>query len=202
MLEYLDTQLRCSALKETAESCHLWDNIFASFRQNVSSCMRYAPLLTSLPLHRRAKRDLVIRRGQYLLCHQLYTALYTCSWSTCKLLSSMKVRTFLEARTWLGVGDWCGRPGRQSPRSGKMDILNERIYYLCSTNIIEPNKRKVNKVWFLGPFTELWEATISFVICLSVHSSAWNNSAPTGEILVKLDIWGFFKNLSRKFKFH
>jgi hypothetical protein len=127
---------------------------FSRFRQNVSNCMRYAPLLTSLPLHRRAKRDLVIRRGQYLLCHLLYTALYTCRWSTCKRLSSMKVRTFLEARSWLGEGDWCGcgRPGRQSPRSGKMDILNERIYYLCSTNIIEPNKRKVNKVWFLGPF--------------------------------------------------
>jgi len=39
-----------------------------------------------------------------------------------------------------------GRPGRQSPRSGKIDILNESIDYLCSTNIIVPNKRKVNKV--------------------------------------------------------
>jgi hypothetical protein len=31
--------------------------------------------------------------------------------------------------------------------------------------------------------------------------SAWNNSAPTGRILIKLDIWAVFKNLSRKFTF-
>jgi len=45
-----------------------------------------------------------------------------------------------------GMGDWRGRPGRQSPRSGKMNILNESLDYLCSTNIIVPNKRKINKV--------------------------------------------------------
>jgi hypothetical protein len=56
------------------------------------------------------------------------------------------------------------RGGRQSPKSGKMDILNESIDYLCSTNIIEPNTRKVNKVRFLGSFTKLREATVSFVI--------------------------------------
>jgi hypothetical protein len=31
--------------------------------------------------------------------------------------------------------------------------------------------------------------------------SAWNNSAPTGRIFMKFDIWGFFANLSWKFKF-
>ena len=29
--------------------------------------------------------------------------------------------------------------------------------------------------------------------CLSVRPSAWNNSAPTGRILMKLDIWNFLK---------
>jgi hypothetical protein len=37
---------------------------------------------------------------------------------------------------------------------------------------------------------------------LSVCLSAWNNSAPTGQILKKFDIWEFFGNLSKKFKFH
>jgi hypothetical protein len=37
---------------------------------------------------------------------------------------------------------------------------------------------------------------------LSVHLSAWNNSAPTGRIFIKLNIWVFFLNLSRNYKFH
>jgi hypothetical protein len=50
-------------------------------------------------------------------------------------------------------------------------------------------------VEFLGAF-----ATISFV--MSVRPPAWNNSAPTGLIFMKFDIWALFENLSRKFKFH
>jgi hypothetical protein len=38
--------------------------------------------------------------------------------------------------------------------------------------------------------------------CLSFRLSAWNNSALTGRIFMKFDIWLFFQNLSRKFKFH
>jgi hypothetical protein len=49
---------------------------------------------------------------------------------------------------------------------------------------------------FLGAFAKLREATINFVM------SAWNNSAPTGRILMKLDIWEFLESLSRKFKFN
>ena len=40
------------------------------------------------------------------------------------------------------------------------------------------------------------KATIRFV--MSVRSSAWNNSAPTGRIFMKFDIWGFFENLPKK----
>jgi len=39
-------------------------------------------------------------------------------------------------------------------------------------------------------------------VCPSFHLSVWNHSAPTGWIFMKSDIWVFFKNLSRKFKFH
>ena len=40
--------------------------------------------------------------------------------------------------------------------------------------------------WFLGPFAKLRRATISFV--MSVRSSVWSNSAPTGWIFTKFDI--------------
>jgi hypothetical protein len=38
--------------------------------------------------------------------------------------------------------------------------------------------------------------------CPSVRPSAWNTSGPTGPILIQLDIWDFFENLSEKLKFH
>jgi hypothetical protein len=38
--------------------------------------------------------------------------------------------------------------------------------------------------------------------CLSVLPSAWNNSAPTGRILINFDIGVLLKNLPRGFKFH
>jgi hypothetical protein len=38
--------------------------------------------------------------------------------------------------------------------------------------------------------------------CWSICPSAWNHSAPTGQIVMKFYIWVFFKNLSRKLKFH
>jgi len=36
--------------------------------------------------------------------------------------------------------------------------------------------------------------------CLSVRPSAWNNSAPTGRIFMKL-MFEYFSKISRKFKF-
>jgi len=53
---------------------------------------------------------------------------------------------------------------------------------------------------FLGAFAKLWRATISFT--MSVHLSAWNDLAHTEQIFMKIYTWAFFKNLSRKFKFH
>jgi hypothetical protein len=63
--------------------------------------------------------------------------------------------------------------------------------------------------FFLAAFAKLLKEIISSVtsLCqsvrLSVHlscQSAWNNSAPTGRVFIELYIWGFFENLSRKFK--
>jgi len=42
------------------------------------------------------------------------------------------------------------------------------------------------------------KSEFSFVI--SVRLSAWNNSASTGRIFMKFDIWLFSENLPRKFK--
>ena len=48
---------------------------------------------------------------------------------------------------------------------------------------------------FLGTFTKLWRATISFMyVCLST----WNNSAPTGQIFKKFDMrisWKYVKKI-------
>ena len=66
--------------------------------------------------------------------------------------------------------------------------------------------------WFLtqtlfGAFAKLWKATISFVMSAhpSVRPSArlptWNNSAPTGRILMKFDSWVVFEKLSQNSSF-
>ena len=52
---------------------------------------------------------------------------------------------------------------------------------------------------FLGVFARIRKAAISFVI--AVCPFAWNNSVPTGWILIKFYIWVSFENLLRKSKF-
>ena len=55
----------------------------------------------------------------------------------------------------------------------------------------------------LGAFAELWKVTISFVMPVrfsrrpSVCLSIWNESAPSGRIFMKFDIWEFFENLEK-----
>jgi len=46
-------------------------------------------------------------------------------------------------------------------------------------------------------------ATINFSmsVCLAALPPAWNNSAPTGLIIMKFDIWVFFENISNNIKF-
>ena len=62
-----------------------------------------------------------------------------------------------------------------------------------------PSQKAIVVFFCLVRSQTLREATIIFVI--SVCPSVWNNSAPTGRIFMKLDIWVFFENLSRKLKF-
>jgi hypothetical protein len=67
-----------------------------------------------------------------------------------------------------------------------------------------------------GAFAKLRKASINFVMSIRlsvrplVHPSvrppsrppAWNNTAPIGRIFMKFDIWVFFSNFLRNFKFH
>jgi hypothetical protein len=50
--------------------------------------------------------------------------------------------------------------------------------------------------WFIVAFTKLRKAATRFV--MSVRLSVWNNSALSGQIFMKFDIWMFFENRSRK----
>ena len=57
---------------------------------------------------------------------------------------------------------------------------------------------------FLGTFSKLHKAITDFFTsvclsaCLSVLQSASNSAAPTGRILMKFDILGFFENQLRE----
>jgi hypothetical protein len=50
-----------------------------------------------------------------------------------------------------------------------------------------------------GAFASLPKATITFAmsVCLSVSQAAWNNSAPTGQVVMKFGIWAFFENVGK-----
>ena len=64
------------------------------------------------------------------------------------------------------------------------------------------------KVGILGAFVKLRKSTISFFmfvrpsVRLSALPSAWKNSAPTGRIFMKFDIWVYLEKYVRKFNFH
>jgi len=56
----------------------------------------------------------------------------------------------------------------------------------------------------LDSFAKLRKATITFFISVlpPVCLFAWNNSAPTGGIFLKFDIWGFCRNSVEKIMFN
>jgi hypothetical protein len=60
-------------------------------------------------------------------------------------------------------------------------------------------KMYYDSVLFLGTFAKLWKATVNCIT--SVCPSAWKSSVPNERIFGKFDIWIFFENVWRKFKF-
>ena len=82
--------------------------------------------------------------------------------------------------------------------SRKLDTRNLLLFCVRSTI---GHRKLAGKLLFLKALSRNWEkTTISFFT--SVRPSAWNNSAPTGRIFLKYDVWVFLENLSRKYKFH
>ena len=86
-----------------------------------------------------------------------------------------------------------------------------RFLYFTSRSIPEwqpcPRYLRISRVFYdFEAHLQNCEKRLLASSCLSVRSSvrpfAWNNSAPTGWIFMKFDIWGFFESLSRYFKFH
>ena len=84
--------------------------------------------------------------------------------------------------------------GFQEPRN------NARVSVMSHADFKEVVMKRI--VFFVGEFVKLRKGTISYVefVCPSVLTSARNNSAPTGRIFMKFDIWAFFENLSNKFE--
>jgi hypothetical protein len=83
-------------------------------------------------------------------------------------------------------------------------MLTRENISACSENCQNNIKAMCGqKVEFLGVIAKLHKATVNFVTpaCPSVRPPAWNNSAPTGRIFIKFNIWVFLENLLRKFKF-
>jgi hypothetical protein len=81
-----------------------------------------------------------------------------------------------------------------------MKVAKE-VLSLATQHYISPQFCYVETI--LGMFTKLQKMTISFVMtaclpfCLSVHPSARNDSAPTGQMFIKF-ISVFLKHLLRK----
>jgi len=78
------------------------------------------------------------------------------------------------------------------------------VFWVSSPSIISELGKfwiETNLRFFFRRVRRLRKATHSFL--LSVRPSAWNNSAHTGRIVMKiLNLIFFFENLQRKFEFH
>jgi hypothetical protein len=81
-------------------------------------------------------------------------------------------------------------------------FVGKHVELFCKE--LHENCHSISVLLFLGTFAKFRKATISFImsVCPSVRLSAWNNSDPTGQIFMKINIREFFENLLRKFNSH
>ena len=79
----------------------------------------------------------------------------------------------------------------------RMRALWRFLFAVCS----EIHTKHTNTILII-PKSDCYLRHVYLSICQSVLLSFWNNSAPTEWIFTELNIWMFFLNLSRKFKFH
>jgi len=73
---------------------------------------------------------------------------------------------------------------------------------LCLSVCVQYTKYRLWKGTYLGAITKLRQATIGFVMPFRPPVlSTWKNSAPTGQIIMKFNIWVLFEHRLRKLKF-
>jgi hypothetical protein len=62
--------------------------------------------------------------------------------------------------------------------------------------------QKAKTAYYYNARSQNFETRLTASSCLSVHLSARNNSALTGQISIKYHIWRLFENLPRKLQFY
>ena len=89
-----------------------------------------------------------------------------------------------------------------SPHYLKSGTIFEKRNFFEQKNVCQFSLEALSET-FLGLFAKLPKVTICFFISVYpvVRLSARNNSAPTGQIFTKFDIW-VFEKLSTNFKIH
>jgi hypothetical protein len=87
----------------------------------------------------------------------------------------------------------------------EQDIVINAQRFSCKLPIIRRLRKNCEKRLLASSCLPVYLSVRSSVhpsVRLSVRLSAWNNSASDGRIFMKFNIWVFFVNLLRKFKFH
>jgi hypothetical protein len=127
-------------------------------------------------------------------CHYKYRNLLYIYCIYSRLVSAVSTKHNKMHHVTPGGGSFVRRFSNITPES--------QINYLCNTKL-----RKLVYKTIIRLVRKLRNITINFVMSVrpsvrpSVRLSAWNRSAPAGQIFMKADILGFFEDLSRKFKF-
>jgi len=103
--------------------------------------------------------------------------------------TKMRIPTFAKSTTFCRIH--CN-DDRALEASGSVN----RCRCICGTPERNPSHQPFNQTQFY--VREIAKVTISFV--MRVCPSAWNNKAPCDRAFMKLNIWKFFGNMSRKFE--
>ena len=103
---------------------------------------------------------------------------------------------------------WCLEIPADVPEKSELQSIgitsqiSEIYYHWLLKNGKKFSKTSPTEITFLGDFVKLRKASSRPSVRLSIRPSTRNNSAPTRCNFMKIYIWVFFENLSRRFKFH
>jgi hypothetical protein len=108
---------------------------------------------------------------------------------------------------WCSDASFYRRCERVGARFCSNDLVNASDKGFKTSRNLTANSCVRSKAWLqhvLGAFSKSRKESISFSMSVrpSVRPSAWNNSAPTGQIFIKFDTWVFFeKHVDKNFSF-